>query len=138
MERYRKNYEREDKYLTEMYYKDKGRYERSIGSESRSPVRRERYSEESRRRGNCREERREYSSSLRNSRERYLGNEDSGIIRGSSKNMVKMDIVIPRYLVPHLTGKNDEILKVIERKSKCNIRLNIDVSYYKHNRKMWI
>jgi len=125
----------------EIDYRNKGRQRRSMDSESRSPVRAERYSEESRKRESYREEQRQYSNKhnrLRDTRERYLGNEDSGIMEGSSKNMVKMDIVIPRNLVSHLTGKKNEILKVIVKKSKCNIQLDIDVSYYKHNRKMWI
>lgn len=99
----------------------------------------DKYSEDNRYVENYREETREYlnkRSRARDSRERHFG-EDNTIMRGS-KNTVRMNIVVPKHLVGHLSGKNNEILKVIQRKSKCAIRLDIDVCYYKHNRKMWI
>ena len=74
----------------------------------------------------------EQKESSRRSRER-----DTEDLRRKDVSTAKMDIVIPKYLVSYLIGKDDKNLKNIVKKSKCIIRLDYDVCYLKHSRKMW-
>eukprot|EP00826_Nyctotherus_ovalis_P014984 TRINITY_DN14221_c0_g1_i6.p1 TRINITY_DN14221_c0_g1~~TRINITY_DN14221_c0_g1_i6.p1 ORF type:complete len:266 (+),score=5.70 TRINITY_DN14221_c0_g1_i6:141-938(+) len=135
----RRQYDSPEKYRatpTERHYEHDLAYtrqNRSRYTESISPVRNRSRELEYRKVENYREKPR--GNRVKESLEKWVGKGESVSREGS---MVKMDIVVPRYFVSFLTGKNGESLKVIERRSKCIIRLDTDVSYYKHNRKMKI